>query len=223
MTPINGGEARSSFAPPERVGPTAQCDRDLPFSVLGPGRSILSPVPRNRPRAALSIVAVLALVGASPARRATYRMHGTVQIHGTALDRDMELHADAVVEPGPGPDEVVVHLASMGYPCRVVASRDAAGALAFPPGQTCVVHVRSPDAQGRIEIRLASGRGRLREEDLSLSFRSELSGTVTVGSGRPMAVLGRTVPGTGGSEIPVRGEARATAEGRRDHSRAAER
>ena len=179
-------------------------------------------MPRTGPRATWSAVAALALVGAVSAGGATYRMHGTVRFHGPAMEHDMELHADAVVEPGPGPGDVVIHLASMGNRCRVVATLAAAGALAFPPGQACVLDIRSPDARGRIEIRLASGSGRLREEDLSLSFRSELSGTVTVGSGRPMVFLGRTVPGTGSSTIPVRGEARATAEGRRDHSRAAE-
>lgn len=179
-------------------------------------------MPRTRRRAALAAIAALALVGASPSRRATYRMQGTVHFAGAALDRDMELHADAVVEPGAGPGDVVLHLASMGHRCRVVARRDAAGTLAFPPGQACVLDIHSTGAQGRVEVRLASGRGRLREEDLSLSFRSELSGAVMVASGRPKVILGRTVPGTGGSKIPVRGEARATAEGRRDHSRAAE-
>ncbi len=177
---------------------------------------------RIRRRVALAAIAALALVGASPSRRAIYRMQGTVHVASTAFDRDMELHADAVVEPGPGPGDVVLHLASMGYQCRVVARRDAAGTLAFPPGQVCVLDIRSPEAQGRVQVRLTSGRGRLREEDLSLSFRSELSGAVTVGSGPPIIVLGRTVPGTGGVEIPVRGEARATAEGRRDRSRAAQ-
>ncbi len=177
---------------------------------------------RPRRRAALSAFAALALVGAFPASRATYRMHGTVHLHGDALDHDMDLHADAVVEPGTGPGEVVIRLASMGHRCRVVARRDAAGALAFQAGQACVLDIRSPEVQGRIEVRLASGSGRLREGDLSLSLRSELSGTLAVGSGRPVVVLGRTVPGTGASTIPIRGEAQATAEGRRDHSRAAE-
>ena len=176
---------------------------------------------RNRPRAALWAVVALVLVGALPARGPTYRMHGTVHFHAAGMDHDMELHADAVVEPGPGPGDVVIHLASMGNHCRVAARRDAAGALAFRPGQTCVLDIRSPDAQGRIEVRLASGHGLLREEDLSLSIRSELSGTLTVGSGRPTVVLGRTVPGTD-SKIPITGEAVAKADGRRDHSRATE-
>lgn len=177
---------------------------------------------RTRRRAALAAIGALAVVGASPRPRATYRMHGTIHFAGAALARDMELHADAVVEPGAGPGDVVLHLASMGQRCRVVARCDAAGMLAFPPGQACVLDIRSPNAQGRVEVRLASGGGRLREKDLSLSLRSELSGAVTVGSGRPVVVLGRPVPGTGSSTIPVHGEARATAEGRRDHSRAAE-
>ncbi len=180
-------------------------------------------MPRSRRRAALTAIGALALAGASPWPRATYRMHGTAHFAGAAIGRDMELHADAVVEPGAGPGDVVLHLAAMGHRCRVVARRDAAGTLAFPAGQVCLLDIRSPDAQGRVEARLAWGRGRLTEEDLSLSLRSELSGAVTVASGRPAVVLGRQVPGTGGSTIPIRGEARATARGRRDHSRAAER
>lgn len=168
-------------------------------------------------------MAALVLVGASPSRRATYRMHGAVHVAGAALVRDMELHADAVVEPGAGTGEVLLHLAAVGHRCKLVARRDAAGSLTFPPGQVCVLEIRSSEAQGRVEVHLASGSGRQREEDLSLSFRSELSGAVRVGSGWPAAVLGLTAPGTGDSKIPIGGEAQATAEGRRDHSRAAER
>ncbi len=177
---------------------------------------------RIRHRVPLAAIAALALVGAAPSRREIYRLHGTVHIASTPFDRDMELHADAVVEPGPGQRDVVLHLASMGYRCRFVATRDAAGTLAFPPGQACVLEIRSPEARGRVQVRLTSGRGRLREEDLSVAFTSELSGAVTVSAGSPLIVFGRTVPGTRGAEIPVRGEARAIAEGRRDHSRAAE-
>ncbi len=180
-------------------------------------------MPRTRRRAALAAIGALALAGASPWPRATYRMHGTVHFSGAALGRDVELHADAVVEPAAGPGQVVLHLAAMGYRCRLVARRDAAGALVFPPGQTCALDIRSPDVQGRVEVRLESGQGRLREEDLWLSLRSELSGAVAVGSGRPIVVIGRPVPGTGGSKMAIRGEARATAQGGRDHSRAAER
>ena len=181
---------------------------------------------RRSPRLALAALA-LALVAAAPSASssppATYRMKGTLVVAGTALDREMELRADAVAEPGPGPGDVVLRLGSQGYECRLAARRDHDGALAFAPGQVCVLDIRSPDANGRVEVRLKSGRGRLREEDLSLALASDVSGALTIGSGQPIQVLGRTVPGTGGAEIPVRGEARATAEGRRDRSRAAER
>jgi hypothetical protein len=173
-------------------------------------------------RVQLAAIAGLALVGAAPSRREIYRLHGTVHVASSVLDRDMELHADAVVQPGSRQRDVVLHLASMGYHCRVVAARDAAGTLAFPPGQECVVEISSPEARGRVQVRLTSGRGRLREEELSLAFTSELSGAVTVGSALPLIVLGRRVPGSGGAQIPVHGEARVMADGRRDHSRASE-
>jgi hypothetical protein len=181
--------------------------------------SVIAPI---RHWVRLAAIAGLALAGAAPSRREIYRLHGTVHVVSTALDRDTELHADAVVQPGPGRRDVVLHLASMGYHCRVVATRDSAGTLAFPPGQECVLEISSPEARGRVQVRLTSGRGRLREEDLSVAFTSELSGAVTVGSAPPLLVLRPKVPGTGGVQIAVRGEARVIADGRRDHSRAAE-
>jgi hypothetical protein len=171
--------------------------------------------------AALALVAAIA--GASPSAPPTYRMRGTLRVAGTALDRDMELHADARVEPGPAPGEVTLRLGSQGHECRFAAKRDHVGALVFAAGQVCILDIRSPEANGRVEVRLRSGRGLLREEDLSLDLSSDVSGALTIGSGPPIQVLGQTVPGTGSAEIPVRGEARASAEGRRDRSRAAER
>ena len=150
-------------------------------------------------------------------------MQGTVHVTGSGLDRDIDLHADAVVEPGPGPAEVILKIAAQDHDCRLVARRDAGGALAFAPGQSCAIDVRSPDTTGHVEATLTSGSGRIREEGLSLALAARISGALTVGAGPPLVVLGQTVPGTGGTQIPVKGEARATAEGRRDRSRAAER
>ena len=176
-------------------------------------------------RRARPVLALLALAAGTPSASsstpAKYLVRGTLKVAGTALDREMELRADAWVEPGAGPGDLVLRLASLGHECRLAATRDRAGVLVFAPGQVCILDVRSPEANGCVEVRLRSGRGRLSEEDLSLALSSDVSGTLTVGSGPPIQVLGRTVPGTGGTEVPLRGEARATAEGRRDRSRAA--
>lgn len=177
-------------------------------------------------RRARPVLALLALVAGTPSASysapAKYLMKGTLEVAGTAVDREEELRADAWVEPGAGPGDLVLRLAFQGHECRLAATRDRAGLLSFAPGQTCVLDIRSPEANGRVEVRLRSGRGRLSEDDLSLVLSSDVSGALTIGSA-PIQVLGRTVPGTGGTEVPLRGEARATAEGRRDRSRAAER
>ena len=88
-------------------------------------------------RARLATLAALALLAApaasQPSGRARYLMQGTVHVTGSGLDRDIDLHADAVVEPGSGPAEVVLKIAAQDHDCRLVARRDAGGALAFAP------------------------------------------------------------------------------------------
>lgn len=174
-------------------------------------------------RATVAALALLAGPSASPSPPAKYLVKGTLELDGAVLDRDMELRADVWVERGAAPGELVLRLVSQGHECRLAATRDRAGALAFAPGQACVLDIRSPEANGRVEVRLRSGRGRLSEDELSLALSSAVSGALILGPGPPVRVLGLVVPGTGGTEVPVRGEARATAEGRRDRSRAAER
>jgi hypothetical protein len=153
--------------------------------------------------------------------RGTYRLHGTARVAATPLpERDLELHADALLEPGSSPRQVRIRVAAEGYACDLVARLDDAGALAFEPGQRCLVALASPGARGRVEATLRSGRGQLADDHLALELACDLAGSVSLkaGGGR---VLGAEVPATWMPPVPVQGEARAAAEGDRDRSRAA--
>jgi hypothetical protein len=155
--------------------------------------------------------------------RGTYRLRGTARISAQPmLDGAEEVFADALLEPGGGAGEVRARISAEGQACELLARRESGGALAFAPGQRCDLAVRSEGARGRVEARLRSGKGTLRGGLLALELSFELSGTVSLRTSRPVEILGRTVdvPETWSPELPVRGEARATAEGRRDESRA---
>ncbi len=154
--------------------------------------------------------------------RGTYRMRGTAHVAASpVIDRDVEVHADAVLDAGRGPREVRAHLVAEGAACDLVARLGGGGELSFEPGQTCHVPVDAPAVRGRVEARLRSGRGRVAGETLSLELAWDLDGAVTPPLGRAARALG--IPSGSGAEIPVRGQARATAEGWRDNSRAANR
>ncbi len=148
----------------------------------------------------------------------TYRLHGTAHVAASPLPRrTIELRADAVLTPGPAPRRVQVHLAAEGHACDLVARLGDDGALAFEDGQRCAVVIQSPDARGHFEARVLSGRGQLRGDHLELDLSCELTGAVSLGG----KTLGADVPGILVPEVPVRGDARAGAEGERDRSRAA--
>ncbi len=153
--------------------------------------------------------------------RGTYRMRGTAHVAASpVIDRDVEVHADAVLDAGAGPREVRAHLVAEGRACDLVARLGGGGELSFEPGQSCHVPVDAPAVRGHVEARLRSGRGKLVDETLSLELAWDLEGAVAPPLGRAAQVLG--IPSAGsGAQIPVRGQARATAEGWRDNSRAA--
>jgi hypothetical protein len=183
---------------------------------------------RRRALAALATVALLGAAGQSPAARirGTYRMQGFAHIATRpAIDREVELHADAILEPGARPDDVRAHLAARGHACDLLARIGRAGALGFEAGQRCMIDIDDPDARGRIEARLGSGRGQLQGERLTLELSWELSGTLSLRTTTRVHVPGTGVeiPETWTPAVRVRGEARATAEGKRDESRATER
>ncbi len=186
-------------------------------------------------RPAWLVVAVLALVPlsarAEPTGRVpladeltgTYRLRGTARVAlGTILDREVELHADAILDRGASAGEVIVHVDAEGYGCDLVARLDAAGALTFAAGQQCMVRISSPDARGRLEARLRSGRGRVGAGRLSLDLSGDVDGTLQRRTGG-VRVLGQELPQGWTPELPVRGPVEASAAGTVDRSRAAQR
>lgn len=180
--------------------------------------------------ASLVAAAALAALGAGAvvpmtvdAVRGTYRLHGTAHATlGPLLDREVELHADAVLERGDDTRTVRVHVAAEGYGCDLLARLEAAGSLSFEGGQRCVVTVSSPDTRGHLEALLRSGRGRVEGGHLALELSGDVEGALSHRAGG-VRVLGQEIPATWSPELPVRGPVRATAEGDVDRSRAARR
>ncbi len=163
--------------------------------------------------------------GAPPDVHGTYRLQGTAQVDAQPFpSREDEIHADAVLSPGARAGQVHIHLAGQGVVCELSASLDAAGRLALAQGQRCIADLSSDQTEGQVEARLVSGAGRVRGEVLELELAFALSGSVRLRTGGSLDALGRalSLPGAGGDPVPVRGEARGRAEGRRDRSRAAQ-
>ncbi len=177
---------------------------------------------------AACVAAAAALAGASAppaAIRGTYRLHGTARVAAApALEDDIEVHADAVLRPGKGPRDVRALLVTEGHSCELDAKTGEGGTLSFQRGQRCVLDVRSPTTRGRIEARLRSASGSVREGVLALEMAFDLEGALSMRTASGVEVLGRKMdlPSAWTPEVPVRGSARATAEGRRDRSRAAQ-
>lgn len=159
---------------------------------------------------------------AALAHDGTYRVHGTARISARPLPMDAtEVHADVVVRAGPEPGLLALRLASQGQTCLLAAHLGEGGALSISAGQRCQVRLAPPDGRGEVTGVLREGRGRLAGERLALDLAFEVEGTVSLPLPKELAMLG------GASEawtpdLPVRGEARAAAEGKRDASRAAE-
>jgi hypothetical protein len=186
----------------------------------------------SRALAAAALVAVAALAGASAAAaaadgiRGTYRVRGTARVDaGPVLSREVEVRADAVLRRGDRPRKLRVRLAAEGHACELDATLEERGTLAFAAGQRCTFDVRDPTARGRVDATLREGRGHVRERALALDLVWELSGGLSLRTRERLEVLGREVelPAAWTPELPVRGEARARAEGERDDSRSAER
>lgn len=182
------------------------------------------------PRPSLALAAA-ALLCAAAAPNPPQDLHGTYRLQGRAsVDaqpfpaQESEVRADAVLAPGARAGEVRIRLAGEGFSCELTATMDASGALAFAQGQRCTADLRSDETEGRVEGRLSSGSGRLRDDVLDLQLAFALSGAVRLRSGGALDSIGQvlSLPGSGGDPVPVRGEARGRAQGRRDRSRAAD-
>jgi len=191
------------------------------------GPSSVLPVRAHAGVAALALAwASFAAVPSADQVRGVYRLHGTARVDaGPVLSREIEVHADATLGRGAAARAVRARLAAEGHACELTAALEDGGALVFEAGQRCAFDLDDPGARGRVEARLRAGRGRLRGDTLSLDLTWDLSGALRLRTSERVQVLGRDVelPSAWTPEIPVRGEARAEAEGHRDASRAAER
>ena len=182
----------------------------------------------SRAAAGALVIVAAALARAGGAAEAdptgVYRLHGTAQVAaGPALDRTVEVHADALVGRGDSPQALVLTLGAEGARCRLAARVEVGGALTLPPGQQCRLDLASPDARGRLGVELRAGGGRLADDALALELSARIDGEVSLRAGGTVDVLGRQVDVPSGwtPPVPVHGEARARAQGGRDHSRAA--
>jgi hypothetical protein len=174
---------------------------------------------------ALALAAGTAAAAPSPAEalRGTYRLAGSARVDaGPALSRNVEARADAVLTPGRGPRAVRARLLAEGRACELEATLGEGGALAFEPGQRCTFDVADPDARGHVEARLRAGKGRCEGGKLSLDLTFALEGALALRTAQRVEVMGSTVelPATWTPELPLRGDAHAVAEGKRDESRA---
>jgi hypothetical protein len=155
----------------------------------------------------------------------TYRLRGTARIAaGPALDRTVPVHADALVERTGSPGSLRLTVGAAGTRCQIAARIAAGGALSLAPGQRCALDLDSAEARGHLDVVLRSGAGRLSDDVLALEIACDINGQVSLRTGGPTRVLGQQVdlPAGWTPAVPVNGEARARAEGGRDHSRAAQ-
>jgi len=172
----------------------------------------------------LAGAAALAAGPAHPDAYGTYRLAGRARVEARPFPaQEQEVHADAVLSAGAGPGAVRLRLAGEGLACDLSGTLAPDGALELAPGQRCATDLRSEEVEGRVEARLLSGSGRVRDDAMTLELDFALSGAVKVRSGGALDALTSLLPppGAGPEPVPVRGQARGRAEGRRDHSRAA--
>jgi hypothetical protein len=164
---------------------------------------------------------------ATPASvRGVYRLSGTAVIDvRPAFHREVEARADAVLDPGRGPRDLRLRVAAQGHACELAARLEPDGAVTLEPGQRCAVEVRDPEARGRLDLRLRSGRGRVdpARDRLALELAFDVSGALSLRASVGAQVFGVDLGDAWMPEVPASGVARATAEGGRDHSRAGSR
>jgi hypothetical protein len=116
------------------------------------------------------------------------------------------------------PGHVSVRVESRGYSCVLDASRSGSGSLEFSTPATCPVEVSRPDARGRIDARLRSGRGTVRDGRLTLELQFDVSGRIATRYSRTrFMVLGTevVVPEGWTPAAPVRGTVTSSGSGTR--------
>jgi hypothetical protein len=119
------------------------------------------------------------------------------------------------------PGHVSVRLESRGYSCILDAWRSTSGALKFSTPATCPVEVSRPDARGRIEAQLRSGRGMVRDDRLTLDLQFDVNGRIATRIARTtFNVFGAevVVPEGWTPAAPVRGTVTSSGSGTRQKS-----
>jgi len=168
--------------------------------------------------AAWVIVSALA-ADAQDAGFGTYRLvgHARVQVSPFPM-QDQPGDVKATVEPTGEAGRVSVRLESQGYTCVLTASRTKGSALEFSTPAHCAVDVREPDARGRVDARLRSGHGSLRDGRLALELVFDVSGNVATRMARPrLNLFGAdvVVPEGWTPAVPVSGTVSSSASGQR--------
>jgi hypothetical protein len=130
---------------------------------------------------------------------------------------EMRVTLDQARKPG----HVSVRLESRGYTCVLDASRSGSGVLDFSTPATCPVDVSRPDARGRIDAQLRSGRGTIHGDRLTLDLRFDVSGRIATRVERTtFNVFGAevVVPEGWTPAAPVRGTVTSSGSGLRQRS-----
>jgi hypothetical protein len=126
-----------------------------------------------------------------------------------------------IVDQARTPGHVSVRLESGGYSCVLDASRSGSGTLEFTTPATCPVDVARPDARGRIDARLRSGRGTVRDGRLTLDLQFDVNGRIATRIPRTSFTLLGTefvVPEGWTPAAPVRGTVTSSGSGTRQKS-----
>jgi hypothetical protein len=119
------------------------------------------------------------------------------------------------------PGHVSVRLESRGYSCVLDASRSRSGVLEFSTPATCPVEISHPEARGRIDAQLRSGRGTVLGDRLTLDLRFDVNGRIATRIARTTFNLLGTevvVPEGWTPAAPVRGTVTSSGSGTRQKS-----
>ncbi len=164
---------------------------------------------------------------AVPARPAdgvlgAYVLNGTAKVRVTPFPaREQQGEVRATLEPGRTPGHLSVRLESRGYSCVLDASRSRSGDLVFTTPASCAADVRETDARGRIDARLQSGWGTVRDGRLTLDLRFDVNGKISTRVARRTFTVFQaefTVPGGWTPSVPVRGTVTSGGSGARQRS-----
>lgn len=154
------------------------------------------------------------MAAASPSGRddavyGTYRVRGRADVQVSPFPSS-EQPGDMTVTLGRSrtPGRVAVGIEARGYACALEADRSPSGVLELVTPATCALEFRETDARGRVDARLRSGRGVVRDGRLSLELRFDVSGKVSTRVPRTRFTLLETeftMPESWTPSVPLRG------------------